>query len=209
MTPNDFVTKLKEQKEKAHSLLAEAEGYDIRRGMGHSISGFLEDLFAAYIAANVKRQDLIYFVDKVTSFKFGGMEKARSIKPDLLILNKRDLIATHYYDLKTDIGFGRDMKENLKRWNDLILSLRGNRAWITVNKKREYEIQFAESIKYTVVIAIDWNVNEKTLNKNRHLAEGLEGIELYVLINKKPEKDFIIHSDQFEKLITSCQRQML
>lgn len=209
MTPIEFVERIKEQKAKTHELLEEANGYDIRRGMGHSISGFVEDLFAAYIATNLKRSSLMYFVDKVTSFKLNGAPKAKSIKPDLLIFDRNDLIATHYYDLKTDIGYGRNMEEPLKRWNELILSLRGNKAWITVNNKREYEIQFSKTIKYSVVIAIDWNVNQDILANNKRIAEELEGIEMYVLINKKPETDFQIHKNEFDRLLANCKRDLL
>ncbi|CAN5456075.1 hypothetical protein BH11BAC3_BH11BAC3_07460 [soil metagenome] len=213
MTPNEFVEKLKEQKEKAHNLLHESEDYDIRRGMGHSISGFVEDLFATYIASNLKRTDLIYFVDKVTSFKHAGMAKAKSIKPDLLILdnkdpNNKEKTATHYYDLKTDIGYGREMEKNLNRWNDLILSLRGNRAWITIGKNREYEIEFTNTIKYSVVVAIDWNVNKNVLKKNLEIAEQLEGIDMYVLINKEPESNFQINKNDFDKLMADCKRNL-
>jgi hypothetical protein len=210
MTPNEFVEKIKVQKAKAHDLLQEAKDYDIRRGMGHSISGFVEDLFATYIASNLKRKDLIYFVDKVTSFKFEGMSKAKSIKPDLLILGERDKngdvkTATHYYDLKTDIGYSRDLKEKLNRWNDLILSLRGKKAWITINNQRKYVIEFTTSVKYSVVIAIDWNVSTKSLEKNRRLAEELQGIELYTLINKKPDSDFIFNPGEFTRLISDSK----
>lgn len=212
MTPTEFFDKIIAQKEKAHDLLHESKVYDIRRGMGHSISGFVEDLFATYVANNLERKDLIFFVDKVTSFRLDGVLKSKSIKPDLLILkdtglSSKEKIATHYYDLKTDIGYGRDMKERLQHWNDLILSVRGKNGWITVNGQHEFDIQFTQTIKYSVVIVFDWNVNKQILEENIAFAKNLPGIELYVLLNET-EKKINVNENEFNRLLTDCRNYL-
>ena len=144
MTPEIFFEKIKQYKQKAHTLLEDKLHHNITRGMAHSISGYVEDLFSVYVASNINRSDVHYFVDKVVSFWPSNGGKAKSIKPDLLVVENN--VATHYCDMKTDLGYRRDMESYLKERNELIEEIKGREAWISFPGNTK-QIKFSKEIK--------------------------------------------------------------
>ena len=103
MTEMEFFEKVYQKYQESNHLLEGDGGFNIKRGMAHVISGYLEDLFALYIAQKVNRKDVEYFVDKVISIRFFEKEKAKSFKPDLAIIDNG--VMTHYFDLKSNLGW--------------------------------------------------------------------------------------------------------
>ncbi|WP_459211408.1 hypothetical protein [Aquimarina rhabdastrellae] len=65
MTEVQFFEKVHQKYKDSNHLLEGDGGFNIKRGMAHVMSGYLEDLFALYIAQKVNRKDVEYFVDKV------------------------------------------------------------------------------------------------------------------------------------------------
>ena len=82
MTQEEFVEKIHFFTRNAKKLIEGDGGYNIKRGMAHVTSGYVEDLFALYIAKKLNRSDLLYLVDKVTSIRFSKNGKATTFKPD-------------------------------------------------------------------------------------------------------------------------------
>jgi hypothetical protein len=103
MTKEEFIGKIHQHRKNAENLMEGDGGYKIKRGMAHVISGYVEDLFALFLASNIGNKDLEFYVDKVTSIRFNKNKKAKSFKPDLSIINNNTL--THYFDLKTNMGW--------------------------------------------------------------------------------------------------------
>ncbi|MBL0315054.1 MAG: hypothetical protein IPP69_04450 [Flavobacteriales bacterium] len=78
MTPDEFRHKFIETKLSAHELKFGSNGFNIRRGMAHSVAGWVEDAFALYVATKINSTEDEYFVDKVISYKLDGMPKAKA-----------------------------------------------------------------------------------------------------------------------------------
>jgi hypothetical protein len=64
MTEQEFKDKVDEAYNKAHDLYYGNGDFDIRRGMGHSMSGHVEDLFAVYMAEKFNNPELKFWVIK-------------------------------------------------------------------------------------------------------------------------------------------------
>lgn len=203
MTDQDFIKRIKDQKQNAHALLAEGTKHNIIRGMAHSIHGFVEDLFSVFIATKINRDSVSYYVDKVISLRLNKDERAKSFKPDLMVIEKE--MVTHYFDVKTDIGWNRDLEDYLKEKNNFINSIRGQKAWIKTPEK-VVEVTISNNIKYEMVIVFGWNINQKQLQTNLNIASSLENVEVYVLYSKSDENsDFAISDYEFERLNKSIE----
>jgi hypothetical protein len=117
MTKEEFIHKIQQYRIDAEKLIEGDGGYNIKRGMAHVISGYVEDLFALYVATKIAKKEIEFFVDKVTSIRFNESDKAKSFKPDLSIVNNN--VLTHYFDLKTNMGWNRDFVSYLEEKNTL------------------------------------------------------------------------------------------
>ena len=185
MTEKDFVNIINRHYSAASQLLEGNGGYDIYRGTAHPISGYLEDVFALYMAKRINRKNLQFLVDKLISSRSEKSKRAITFKPDLAILDNSRL--THYYDLKTNLGWNRDLNKYLIQKNELINSIKGKKGWITFpkvdkdNPAIRQEVDFDENLKYKIVIFNGWNINKKMLDANLSLSSTLENIEMYIL----------------------------
>ena len=199
MTEQEFVDKVNKQYSIAGNLHEGNGGYNIYRGTSHVISGYLEDLFALYMAEKNDRKDYQYLVDKLLSIRFSKNGRATSFKPDLTILNNN--IVTHYYDLKTNLGWNRDLEKYLKEKNDLIQRIQGKEAWIHFSNGRVQNITFTKHLKYQIVVFNGWNINPDHLAINVEFASRLENIEFHILNTwNKKEGTLNIDLKAFESL---------
>ncbi|MCR8666229.1 hypothetical protein NO995_00900 [Aestuariibaculum sp. M13] len=195
VSSEDLIDKISKQVYQSRELIEGNGGFHIRRGMAHKISGYCEDLFALYIAQHINRHDYQYYVDKVISTKFEGDKKSTSFKPDLAIINEQNVL-THYFDLKTNLGWNRHLKDYLTKKNEFITNLKAKgEAWITSKKewlaledKEGKEIEFnrrfplpdyqkitiSDSLKYHMVVIFGGNINEKDMVKNMDIANGFD-----------------------------------
>ncbi|WP_329806401.1 hypothetical protein [Flavobacterium facile] len=199
MTQEEFVEKIHAHTRNAKNLIEGDGGYNIKRGMAHVTSGYVEDLFALYVAKKVDRSDLLYLVDKVTSIRFSKNGKATTFKPDLSIINP-DNVLTHYFDLKTNLGWNRDLATYLKNKNEFINKIKGRKAWIHFDNDNVQEITISDKLKYKMVVVYGWNINKNQMEENIRLASEYENVELYVLNKVDENKKLVIGNQDFERL---------
>lgn len=201
MTQEEFVEKIHLYTRNAKRLIEGDGGYNIKRGMAHVTSGYVEDLFALYLATKINRSDLQYLVDKVTSIRFSKTGKATKFKPDLSIINSENVL-THYFDLKTNLGWNRNLTSYLKIKNEFINKIKGRNAWIHFGKDNVQEIQIYEKLKYKIVVVYGWNINKEQMEENIRIATEYENVELFILNNLDENKLLKIANQDFERLHT-------
>ncbi|MGG5600626.1 hypothetical protein ACPDHJ_12610 [Myroides sp. C8-3] len=180
MTELDFFEKINKYRDWCKNLAEGNGGFNIQRGQAKVMSGYVEDLFALYLAKKINRQDLQFLVDKTTSLRFSKNGKATTFKPDVSIITP-DNVLTEYYDLKTNLGWNRDIEKYIKTKSDFISKIRGRKGWIHFSKDNIQEITFSEKLKYKMVVIHGWNINENQLNKNIEVVKEFENVELYIL----------------------------
>lgn len=202
MTEQEFINKIFEHSHKAKNLMADPGEYNIQRGMAHSISGYVEDLFAVYIANRIGRKDYQYLVDKVISTRLEGKTRSKSFKPDLMIVNTTGLM-THYFDTKTNLGWNRDLRSYLREKCDFIKSIRGQKAWIHYADKPAQTIEIAQDLKYQMVVLFAWNISPLQLKENRSIAaEYADCIDFHVLYTQKEQEknEYELNEYEFDRL---------
>jgi hypothetical protein len=198
MTKEEFIGKIQNYRSNAENLIEGDGGYKIKRGMAHVISGYVEDLFALYLATNVAKKEIEFFVDKVTSIRFNENEKAKSFKPDVSIVNVNRL--SHYFDLKTNMGWNRDFVSYLEEKNRFIESLRGKMAWIRHSKDEVQKIIIDENLIYQMVVVFGWNINQKQLSDNLEIAKKYPNVQVHILYVKKKNGEYGINEDAFNEI---------
>lgn len=198
MTKEDFIHKIQQYRIDAEKLIEGDGGYNIKRGMAHVISGYVEDLFALYVATKIAKKEIEFFVDKVTSIRFNENEKAKSFKPDLSIVNSN--VLTHYFDLKTNMGWNRDFVAYLEEKNTFIESLRAKNAWIRHSKDHVQSISIDENLIYQMVVIFGWNINQNQLKTNIELAKKFPNIKVHVLYTKNENGEYGINEDAFNEI---------
>lgn len=207
LTKEELISKISKQVCRSRELIEGNGGFHIRRGMAHAISGYCEDVFALYVAQYLNRKDLNFLVDKVISTKFDDDKKSTSFKPDLAIIDENNIL-THYFDLKTNLGWNRHLENYLKEKNNFINKLKKHgKAWVTSKKSwlkqvddKGHEIEFnntyklnscqnitiSEKLQYHMVVVFGGNMNEKDMLHNLKVAESLkDNISIDVLYKNK------------------------
>lgn len=200
MTEKEFIENINSQYAVAPNLIEGDGGYNIKRGMAHSVAGYVEDLFALYMAKRIDDKSLSFFVDKVISIRLQEGLKAKSFKPDLMILDS-DNSMTHFFDLKTNLGWKRNQKHFLLEKSDFIKSIRGKNAWIHRKNSDPIIVKIPEILNYTMVVVYGQNINSKTMQQNLDIAENLEGVELKILYDKV-DGEWMINKKAFKELYT-------
>lgn len=196
MTNQEFYRQIKEIIKKCKTLYAEDGGYNITRGQAKVSSGDIEDLFALFIAKKIDDTNLVYWVDKTISSRFEKGKRAKSFRPDLAIINS-DNVLTDYFDLKTNLGWMRDIEKFVKKKDSFISQLKTKKGWISSNSSATQKIKFSENLKYKIVVIYDGNISKKQMAKNIKIVDDLENVELYLLHNHQRNE---INDDEFKKL---------
>jgi len=203
MTKQEFISKIEEYRSNSSNLLEGDGGYKIYRGMAHVISGYAEDLFALYIASNIKRESVEFFVDKVISMKLDENQRAISFKPDLSVVE--DSIMTHYFDVKTNMGWNRDFVPYLEEKNKFIEEIKGKKAWINFKGERQ-DICISERIKYQMTIIYGWNINQQKLQDNLEEIKNLPNIDVQILYSYNLASDsYEINESGFDNVLRSVK----
>ena len=187
MTNREFIKKLDTHRNNTHNLIEGDGGFKIKRGMGHTMSGYVEDLFALFIAQKVNSKTKQFLVDKVTSIYFNKNDKAKSFKPDLSIIDKDTM--THYFDLKTNMGWNREFEKYLKEKDDFVKKIQGQAAWIRHSKSDVHHIKISNKLIYQMVVVYGWNINQEILKKNLALAKKYKNLQVHILYHKNHEND--------------------
>lgn len=193
MTNKEFIKKLEKHRNNTHNLIEGDGGFNIKRGMGHTMSGYVEDLFALFIAQKINSKKKQFLVDKVTSVRFKEGEKAKSFKPDLSIIDEK--IMTHYFDLKTNMGWNREFEYYLKQKDDFVKNLHSKAAWITDSKTDVQKITISKNLIYQMVVVYGWNINQEILKKNLNLAKDFKNLQVHILFHKNHENDLFEIND--------------
>ena len=199
-----FIEKVLGHMDKANNLIEGDGGFNIKRGMAHTISGYVEDLFALYMATNINSKQNEYLVDKVISIRFNEEEKAKSFKPDLAIINNN--ILTHYFDLKTNMGWNRHFDAYLKDKNAFIGKLKRRKAWIRHSKEDVQEISVAEDLIYQMVVVFGWNINQDLLKRNLEIAKTYPNVKVNVLYARDDEaNEYRVNNSAFNSILNSVK----
>lgn len=205
MEDRNFLKLIQDARKDARTLKTQEHNinnYTIVRGMAHSISGYVEDLFAVYMAHKFNTKKLEYLVDKVISIKQGATERATTFKPDLFV--SPGPVMTHYFDLKTSLGWERDKENYLVEKDRFVRSIRGKDAWISFHGDKPWNLKISEELKYQMVVAFGGNINQDQLQNNMEKAKQLECVEMYVLSSdgKKtiPEEFDRLYNDSMKLL---------
>lgn len=215
-----FMSAIRYQVFKSRELIEGNGGFNIRRGMSHVIAGYCEDLFALYVAKYVGSTEVKYYVDKVIKTKFEHEEKSKTFKPDLAIVDKNNVL-THYFDLKTDLGWIRNMESFLKEKNTLIVNLIQNKKATITSKKdwlknidshgninlintvykvdEKLDIKISDDLKYYIVVVFGGNISAEKMQNISNIIEnaGYNKIELYIL---KPKDNELYDKKAFDKI---------
>lgn len=200
MTNQEFVDKINREYQKANDLLEGNGGYNIIRGTAHPVSGYMEDVFALYMAERINKISIQHLVDKLISIRFRKNGRATTFKPDLAILENNEL--KEYFDLKTNLGWNRDLEKYLTKKNELIQMIKGRNGWIHFSKENIQEIRYSNKLKYKMVVFNGWNINPDQLIKNIEFASKLENVELFILNTwNKETGELKLDDDAFNHLI--------
>ncbi len=190
MTEVEFLQKIWDYQMKCKELADGDGGFNIIRGQAKVSSGYIEDLFALFLAKRINRNDYRYLVDKTTSLRYSKNGKATTFKPDLSIINS-DNELTQYYDLKTNLGWNRDLENYIKKKNEFVSKIQSRNGWIHFDKNNVLDIKFSKTLKYKMVVIHGGNINETQLNKNLELVHNLEHVELYILYDHYNQRNNI------------------
>lgn len=201
MTEIDFFDKIMNRFHLAAELMEGNGGYDISRGMSHSVSGYTEDLFALFIAERLNNKKNKYLVDKSTSIRLKEKARPTSFKPDLSIIS--DHIMTHYFDVKVNLGWHRNLIDFIKEKDAFVEQIKGKYAWYTEGNDKP-SIFISRDIVYHIVVIFSWNINKATMRENLEFASSLENVKLSILSHptSTAEKVDINYAD-FENIFKS------
>lgn len=88
---------------------------------------------------------------------------------------------THYFDLKMDLGWNRDMKDNLEKKDSFISEIvTSPRAWYTTSQKEKRYFKISSNLKYQIVVVSEMNCGSG-YQQNIAFAKQLNNIEMYTL----------------------------
>jgi hypothetical protein len=151
-------------------------------------------------------------VDKGISFRISSNGRAKLFKPDLAIIKDKTL--THYFDLKMDLGWNRDIENYLIKKNDFINNLKQvGEAWHTIPINSQAHIKISQDLVYQIVVLSKKNGNDDALQRNIELANKLENVSLYILTSgmhlnfygPEEREKVIVKEDDFDKLISDTK----
>ena len=202
MTPREFIDKIIEAYWMAGDLACGEKDKRLTRGLQSPISSSAEDWFAFFIASKFPDEELEFFIDTNISLKYEGDKKTYSIRPDLYII--KDNIITHYFDVKTDLGWNRNFSPYLEGKEQRMKKIQGRTC-----KSKTRMLTFSENIKYQVVLL--HGGNGAKIEDYRQTATNLENVEMYVLTqgdhpNFKVKEKTTPNESEFQRLIADTKK---
>lgn len=129
----------------------------IRRGESRSISALTEDLFASYLAAQLKQDTFL------VNQQFFCQENREKIKPDVSIV--RDGVIIGLIDVKMDAGFKRTILGDFCQWQDARVGVLRGKILRTCDgvTKVGAEYLLAKDAEYHIVLVSRLNIGSKVL----------------------------------------------
>jgi hypothetical protein len=205
ITPESFINEIVEAYKQARK--AKVDNARITRGRSHSISSYVEDLFANFLAENLGKYE--FFIDQPVSVK----GRRNAIYPDVAIVSDGKIV--NLVDLKMDLGWNRKgFIQFCKDKETLITDIRGKSCKIKdgiTKKSRDLEID--SNLKYHVVIVNDGNITKEQMKQNIEGTKGLDNVCVYLLsaeqhpntYEEEKLKNIKIKTDQFDKLMNNLK----
>lgn len=199
MTNQEFADKVNSRYSNANKLLIDAGIYKskINRGTAHTVAGYLEDVFAVYAAEIIENPEAQFEVDSSFFVELPTQQKVKNFRPDLAIIENG--IMTHYFDMKTNLGFNRDIKTYLEEKNDFIENIKGQQLY-------KSDLRLAHDLKYEMVIFNGWNVSKSQVQKNIETANALSNVEMYILRQAINPRETENDDAEFDRLKKSIKR---
>jgi len=208
VTPHDFISSIIEAYKKSKEIYGGNKDRRLFRGKQPSISAIAEDSFGKFISSNFSSPNLKFIIEPIFSFSREGKKRKQTIIPDLAII--QDEVVTHYFDLKMDLGFSRNLKEDLSKKDSLIKDLRGKESTQTWLGK----FTFSPKIIYQMVIISRHNAN-KYLDEYLEYSKTLNTTEVYILTkgthpNSKMGRESVQENEEvFEKLMSDIKKGLV
>lgn len=184
MTPDDFALGFVNLYRRARELSVPCQS--VTRARARSVSSDLEELVAAYIAANSKNELHIY-VDQPVSIGEGKVAY-----PDLVVLDVNSRTVISIVDVKTDIGWKRDgMQSMCKKLTGVRLALQAQ-GTVKLGPEPKLRLPYAVSADlscHLVVGALKNSGNDLQTPDAIKFAEDSR-VQVHVLIEGKHPNDF-------------------
>ena len=191
MTPEIFFEKLIKLYSDSRESIFPAE--NIYRGRNVSISGYLEDLFAKFIATNNPKKEFDYLIDQPMSFPSSNLDKQVTKYPDIVIQSQQDGVITHLIDMKTDLGWNRNgMLEFCNEWEGIIESSKNKETNFKDGKtKVEKKGKFSKNLHLHIVVASRINSGKTIWEHYKEIETSLKNVSIYILSDK-------VHPNNYE-----------
>ncbi len=176
-TSTDFIDKIVDAYMVAKQLPEECQNLSLRRGKQASISTIAENWFGIYVASLFSNPNLEFIIEPILSFRREGKKRKQTIIPDLIIVENN--VITHYFDLKMDLGFARNLTHYLQKKDALVRDMRSakcNKSWIG-------NFSFSENIIYQMVIISEHN-SGKHFKDHLAFSKTLDTVDVYVFSDK-------------------------
>lgn len=156
MKPEKFVRQVVGEYRKARKPVFKNK--NIQRGRSHSVSSVLEDLFAYFLVKNSKDEIRVLIDQPVTV-------NGKVFYPDISIIKNN--VLTNIFDLKTDIGWGREsLPESQSHHIETIERIRNATGSYKIGTIKEVRsIEVSKKITYDIVILNTCN-SGKNLSKH-------------------------------------------
>ncbi len=158
----------------------------VMRATNRSISHLFEDLFAAYCANLLpKDESLLILIDPQISFTISGLRNHNDTRP---LLFRPDVcflkcgVVTKVFEVKTDIGYKRTtFNDYAKELATTIGRIKGLECTITVNGDKKF-VSISKSLEHVIII-LNGAENSGNIEEAKKLIKEQYGINLLTLSN--------------------------
>lgn len=177
----------------------------VSRGRSYSISPMTEDLFAKFLADNIKCDEI--FIDQPITNIIKNKNKVSY--PDSLIIRKGVIIGT--CDLKMDMGGKRDrLFELCKKGDSLVRQMKGEECKMGKPTNKAYKV--SKHFFHNIIIVSNKNANNVLKTHIKKALKFRPNVNVFCLTggthlnekNIKPVelmKKIIIDYDEFDKML--------
>lgn len=218
MNGEKFVNIIIDYYKQSRELSIDREGFDIWRGVSHSISSRSEDLFALMVAQELNDKSLEFIVDKTFSMKINDGSNIQ-FRPDLAIVKGKTL--THIIDLKMDMGYKRRYHESeafskeSKKFNLLREKDFASISYKRYGKRKELDV--VKNIFSQIVVISERNEG-KEQNRLDMIASinQLDWVEIYYLSGSVHPNTYVesnlknikVNQPEFDRLFNDIRKNL-
>lgn len=203
MTRNDFVSEIVKSYENARLAIMPHDR--VHREKSRSVSSICEDILAYFVASHVTDIDIM--VNQPIR------HSKKKIMPDLSLYRNGELTCS--IELKQDLGWCRNLHENISKFDSEIEDLIESGSVVATNKLgKSKKLNVSSGLKRCFAVISDKNISKRELDinidrfthsKNNHLLFLTTGCHPnnYLLGYESIMKSIIINNKAFD-LMLSC-----